>query len=82
MKIFKPLDLEKMDKAYHSEPDNRHDCLNGMTLPSWHWTCDGDKDCPDGDLVELRLRFAFGFVGALVLVVLAVLVLFALRRLA
>ena len=49
IKIFKFLDLEKMDKAYHSEPDNRHDCLNGMTLPSWHWTCDGDKDCPDGD---------------------------------
>ena len=49
MKIFEPLDLEKMDKTYHIEPDNRHDCLNGMTLPSWHWTCDGDKDCPDGD---------------------------------
>ena len=49
MKIFKPSDLEKMDKAYHSEPDNRYDCMNGMTLPSWHWTCDGDKDCPDGD---------------------------------
>ena len=49
MKIFKPSDLEKMDKAYHIVPDNRHDCLNGMTLPSWHWTCDGDKDCPDGD---------------------------------
>ena len=49
MKIFKPSDLEKMDEAYHSEPDNRHDCMNGMTLPSWHWTCDGDKDCPDGD---------------------------------